>query len=551
MRFLSTILILLTLLLSSLSADKVLVLYDDAGPYGKLGKANAIFVQNLLGHFDVDVISKPAKKYVSGEMKDMRATFYIGSTYDAPAYYAAGSVENNAYQNFFKDTATLNKTVVWMNYNLWRLDEAWKANNWDGISMSQKFGLEFRYSNGIPYNRVNYKNTELYKGVIPFATPGAALDTCYNEGDNRYACSLEMAMIAITDPLKAKAYATAYSTLYADRKADPYITKGGNFWFVGDIPFSYMSEEDRYLAFADLLHDMLGIYHKESHKALMRLEDVDARTDLNDLIAIANLAKEKNVIFSVAAIAKYVDPFGIENNGVPTTISLDHSVIGKTLKKLYKEKRITVVAHGYTHQYGNLQNPYNGLSGDDFEFMRVVDNGPDQAYSYLYPTMNDSGMAAYDRMKKAKKILGKLKIKAFAWEAPHYMAGPNHYRAIKEIYPVQYARVLYYPNEESNDSSIKYNFIGQFYPYVIRHDIYGTTVIPENIHNIEDAPNPGYRPLMPADTIRFAKKLKVVRDGVASFYYHPYLGTKFLSEIIDGLKGEGYTFAAAPSLIKK
>lgn len=549
MKILSTILFV-ALLATNLFAQKVLVLYDDAGPYGKMGKTNAILLQNLLGHFDVDIVSKPAKEYRSDEMKDAIATFYIGSTYDAPAYYAAGSVESTAYQAFFKDTATLGKTVVWMNYNLWRLDEAWKANNWGGMSMSEKFGLEFRYGNGIPYNRVEYKKTELYKGVVPFATPGAAVETCYAEGDNRYACALEMAMIAISDPLKAKAYATAYSTLYPERAADPYITKGENFWFVGDIPFTYMSEEDRYLAFSDLLHDMLGIHHKESHKALMRLEDVDARTDIGNLTDIAALAKNKKVVFTVAAIAKYVDPFGIENNGVPTTIKLSDSEIGKILKKLYKDKQITVVAHGYTHQYGNLSNPYNGLSGDDFEFMRVVDNGPDQAYSYLYPTMDDSGLGAYARMKSAKKILDKLKIKAFGWEAPHYMAGPNHYRAIKELYPVQYARVLYYPNEDSSDMSLKYNFIGQFYPYVIQSDMYGSTVIPENIHNIEDAPNPGYRPLMPADTIRFAKKLKVVRDGVASFYYHPYLGTALLAEIIDGIKAEGYEFVAAPTLIK-
>jgi uncharacterized protein YdaL len=139
---------------------------------------------------------------------------------------------------------------------------------------------------------------------------------------------------------------------------------------------------------------------------------------------------------------------------------------------------------------------------------------------------------------------------AFAWEAPHYMAGPNHYRGIKELYLVQYARVLYFPNEESEDITVRNKFIGQFYPYIIQKDLYGYTIIPENIHNIENVPNEGYRTLLPADTIHFAKKLKVVRDGVASFYYHPYLQSGYLQKIVEGLEGEGYTFVSAPSLLE-
>ncbi|KIM02644.1 MAG: hypothetical protein KU29_14065 [Sulfurovum sp. FS06-10] len=80
--------------------------------------------------------------------------------------------------------------------------------------------------------------------------------------------------------------------------------------------------------------------------------------------------------------------------------------------------------------------------------------------------------------------------------------------------------------------------------------MYGQTIIPEDIHNVVDVPNEGYRALMPSDTIHFAEKLKVVRDGVASFYYHPYLRDTHLSEIVDGLQSAGYTFVAAPTLVQ-
>jgi uncharacterized protein YdaL len=535
---------------SSKKKAKVIVLYDFAGPYAITGKSNAILLENLLGHFDVKIVSKPASEYVAGEMKSAIATFYIGSTYSALSYYNAGTKGNNAYQAFYKDIATTNKPVVWMNYNLQFLEEAWNKNNWGNTNMAQKLGIKFQYTFPIKFNRIKYKNTELYKGVVPFATPGAAVSTCLNEGNNRYACALELTRIDIVDANKTKVFATAYSTIDSSVPETPYITKAGNLWFVGDMPFSYMSEEDRYLAFSDLLHDMTGIAHEEKHVALMRLEDVDARTSLSDLNAIAELTRQKKVFFSVATIAQYEDPLGIENNGVATRESLAGSRIGARLKELYDQKRIGVIAHGYTHQAGNFQNPYNGLSGDDFEFMRVVQNA-DDSYSYLSPTWNDSGFYAYLRLRAAKNTLRSIGIKPYAWEAPHYMAGPNQYRAIKELFPIQYARLLYYPSENSADKTKKYNFIGQFFPFVIRKDIYGYTVIPENIHNIEDAPNAGYRGLTSVDTVRFAKKLRVVRDGVASFYYHPYLGTSELSKMIDGIRGEGYNFVNAPELAKQ
>jgi len=535
---------------SSKKKAKVIILYDFVGPYAITGKSNAILLENLLGHFNVKIVSKPASDYVSGEMKSAIATFYIGSTYSVLSYYNEGTKGSNAYQAFYKDIATTNKPVIWMNYNLQFLEDAWNKNNWGNTNMAEKLGIKFQYTFPIKFNRVKYKNTELYKGVVPFATPGAAISTCLNEGDNRYACALELTRIDIVDANKTQVYATAYSTFDSSVPETPYITKASNLWFVGDVPFSYMSEEDRYLAFSDLLHDMTGIMHKEKHVALMRLEDVDARTSLADLNAIAELTREKNVFFSVATIAQYEDPLGIENNGIATRESLAGSQIGARLKELYDQKRIAVIAHGYTHQAGNFQNPYNGLSGDDFEFMRVVQNA-DDSYSYLYPTWNDSGLYAYIRLRAAKNIFKNIGIKPFAWEAPHYMAGPNQYRAIKELFPVQYARLLYYPSEKSIDITKKYNFIGQFFPFVIRKDIYGYTIIPENIHNIEDAPNAGYRGLTSDDIVRFAKKLSIVRDGVASFYYHPYLGTAELIKVIDGIRAEGYTFENAAVLAKK
>ncbi len=524
--------------------QNVLILYDTAGPYGEQGKINALLLENLLGHFDLNITSKPAEQYIANEIVDNNITtiFYLGTTFDVLGYYTNGSNDYNNYMAFFKDAATQNKTLVWINYNLDLLETEWETNAWENSTFVESTGFT-SFITDTGYNRVWYKNTELYKGVIPFSTPGADITNCYDEGNNTYACALELNTIMISDVNKASSIATA-STLDLSTTDEPYITHGGNFWFVGDIPFTYMSEEDRYLAFSDLLHDMLGIDHNESHKAIMRLEDVNAETDPSYLIAIAEYMQSQDINFSVATIPQYENPLNDPNYPVGT-VKLSESDIGILLQDYYNERLIDIVQHGFTHQLYDYINPYNGVTADDFEFMIVTDINNDGNYTYVGPSEDDDGTWAKDRILQGKAILDDVGIQAFAWEAPHYMAGPNHYRSIQEVYPIQYSRLLYYPDETD-----KSKFIGQFFPYVIRKDTYGYYVIPENIHNIVNAPNEGYRTITSDDIIRFSQKLKVVRDGVASFYYHPHLGTAELSKIIPGLQDAGYTFVRATSLVE-
>jgi uncharacterized protein YdaL len=527
--------------------QNVLILYDTAGPYGEQGNINSLLLENLLGHFDINITSKPAEQYIANEIVDNNITtvFYLGTTFNVLSEYTAGSAKYNSYINFYQNIAENYKTVVWMNYNLDLLESEWEANTWGNSTFVDTTGFTSAVTD-TNYNRVWYKDTELYKGVIPFKTPDVNTSTCYEESNTTYACALELNTILIFDEDNTHIHAEANSTFDLSIENEPYVTQGGNFWFVGDIPFTYMSEEDRYLAFADLLHDMLGIDHNVSHKAIMRLEDVNAETNPSDLVSIAEYMQSQNIPipFNIATIPQYENP--LNDPDYPAgPIKLFESDIGTLLQTYYDERLIDIVQHGFSHQYDSIKNPYNGVTADDFEFMIVTDVNNDGNYTYVGPSENDDGAWAKQRMLEGKMILETAGIQAFAWEAPHYMAGPNHYRAIKEIYPIQYSRLIYYPDE-----SDKSKFVGQFYPYIIRKDTYGYYVIPENIHNIVDAPNEGYRTITSDDIIRFSQKLKVVRDGVASFYYHPYLGTGELSKIIPGLQDAGYTFVRATTLVE-
>ena len=77
----------------------------------------------------------------------------------------------------------------------------------------------------------------------------------------------------------------------------------------------------------------------------------------------------------------------------------------------------------------------------------------------------------------------------------------------------------------------------QMFPYTVR-DVYGTAVIPEDLDYVHsDGSNI-------TDMLNQARENLVVRDGVASFFYHPFLSVAQLQQVVDGVRALGYTFVA-------
>jgi uncharacterized protein YdaL len=85
--------------------------------------------------------------------------------------------------------------------------------------------------------------------------------------------------------------------------------------------------------------------------------------------------------------------------------------------------------------------------------------------------------------------------------------------------------------------------LGQFFPYAVT-DVYGSKVLPENLGNYEPQAYNQHPPRLPADMLATAKRNLVVRDGFASFFYHPYLGVEALAETVTGIQALGYTFVS-------
>jgi len=501
-------------------------------------------LRNLLGHFDGNTTILPVKSYSPGTINRMDASFYIGSTFDEFGKLSSPQEKSN-YKTFTSDAAKTSKPMVWMNYNLNEISDTKNWNPaWGAASFEKKMGYTYAdIKKESDFNRVMYKNIELYKGVVPWANPGANLVGCIPDGANAHACSRELNAISITNPAKAKVKATTYSSLNTSVAKEPYITRSGNFWFFGDMPLSHISEEDRYLALADLLHDITGSgITQQPLRAMVRFEDVSPGTDTDSLEMVMSYLESEKIPFAIATVPVFKDPYCAKKGARPKTNTLAKSDVANTIRPYYAKGLASIIAHGYTHQSATLKNPYNGLTGDDFEFYRVTINS-DNSLNYKEGVPEDSPEWARTRMTDSNSALENAGFTAFAWEAPHYFATDADYQSIKDIYPTHYGRMIY-----TNTVGPRGRRIGQFFPYVIHSDYYGYRQIPENMGNIEPTPILGYRPLFPADLIRHAKKLKVVRDSVASFFYHPFLETNYLREVIKGYKALGYTFIAPCSL---
>ncbi len=443
--------------------------------------------------------------------------------------------------------------MVWFKYNIHQL--AWTAPD----AFRQKFGMALYGNVSWPtYTLVNYKGKQVLRNTI----------------------DPEVSWMDPADATKAQAVATLSDATGAGYPI-PYITRSGNFWYVADIPFSYISEEDRYLVIADLLFDVLGVNYAQTKRALVRIEDVDATADPADLRRVADLLSGQGVPFSVAVIPMYRDPLGKYNGGIAESLNMSKSPDVVAALKYMQSKGGELVMHGTTHQHGTDANPYNAVTGDDFEFFRVTEN-LDHTLTYVGPLSDDSTARCQDTVKKGMAELQRAGLAVIGFEAPHYAASAIDYKVFASNFRLTYHRALYFesspvkstsatsgsggptaksiaktattsPSATAAAPAAPLNFGGQFFPFVVTRDTYGQKVLPENLGNIEPTrwPDPVLGPFpirLPGDIVRAAGRNLVVRDAWASFFFHPFLPSSYLADTVAGIKGLGYQFVKASTV---
>lgn len=511
---------------------KTLVLYD-APPgteFQKLGMSYAIMLGNLLGHFDAQVDMVPVQNYTAGKINSYDATFYLGAYYD-----------NALPAAFLTDAATTQKTLVWFKYNLWSLawDAAHNFQQTRGFGFSGLRGLNAAPSAANPspgfFDTIQYKNKPFVK-YYRFDGAAGAVNA-----------DPDIGLTAVTDPAKATAVVNVSNPKTGE--VAPYVVRSGKFWYVADMPFSYIGPRDRYLVLTDLLHDMLGIDHAQNHRAMVRLEDVGALVSVQAMKTLTDYLHGKKVPFSVAAIPYYVDGLGAYNGGVPQYVPLAQATNLKTALNYAKARGGEIVMHGYTHQYGKLKNPHTGVSGDDYEFWNIVTNSP---------VAEDSTSWVLGRLNAGVKDLHDNGFSPVAWETPHYHGSAVSSRAATQVFRTTYQRVVYFTADKPNftASTGKDFAVGQIFPYVVKRDYYGQRILPESLGNIEYDisaidPTSNYNYTW-QDVYTNAQYAMTVRDGFASFFFHPFWlepelgvpGFEDFKKVVEGITQLGFTWIA-------
>ena len=320
--------------------------------------------------------------------------------------------------------------------------------------------------------------------------------------------------------------------------------RAGNFWYFADMPFSYIGPTDRYLVICDILHDILQTNAPVNHRALVRLEDLDATTT-SSMQLLTNYMYSKRIPFTMATI-RCTDPNGYYNGGVPETIHLAQATGLKRALNYALLRGGSIVMHGYTHQYDSTPNLLNAVSGSDYEFWYAVQNRP---------VDEDSVQWAEGRMADGLLEFTLNGYKIVGWAAPQYQMSPAASSATALTFPTTFQRAVYYTSTKPHSARVPPTRL--FGRAVFRTS---STLITTGSGSFRrtwaacsttSATSTRSRasPHVAANRDQCAVWL-AVRDGFASFFFHPYwlepdLGLPAYQDfqsMITGITNLGYTW---------
>jgi uncharacterized protein YdaL len=518
-----------------------LVLYDTTSEYGWLGELYAIAAGNLATHFGT-VTAEPVVDYEEGQISDYTATIYLGSTYDEPIP-----------TTFLNDVLTTTKPVIWVGDNIWQLSGA------EGSPADSAFENTYGWDpGGSLFDSSDNVSSVSYNGQAFTRSVDNTGDLLAPDITNTSAVTT-LASANCTDPTTGDA-TDCTGDSYLTGTSFPWAIHSGNLMYVDEIPFSYMSPTDRYVAFSGLLFNDLDPTPTPSRLALIRLEDLSPESIPANLDSFTSWLKSENIPFTMAVIPQYLDPNGVFNNGVPVSLSLTQAPAMVSAIKEGIANGGTLDQIGYTHQYSNIDNPYNGVTGADYEFYRgqcaTTENPP---YTFVAPCSTDSSDYviqtgpvpgdseewALGRVETGRELFAEAGLpEPTIWTTPHYAASAADYDAFGEVYSVRYEDGMYFGGELLGGAIDYSHVMSQFFPYEV-HDLYGQTIIPQDLDYYQSTPLNNTPVITAQDIVNEAELDTALPQSVASVFLHPdYDPLSALEAIVSGMQQEGYTFVS-------
>jgi uncharacterized protein DUF2334 len=440
------------------ATPRALVLFDGTSQNAPEGRVDGLYVANLMGHFGYQPVLQAIEDYRPGGM----------TTYDV-VFVAGGSNKTRWPAPVVRDARARTSRLVWLGYGL----DAFLAG-----PEARKRGVRVdSVRPDSPFRRVQYRGHELVRG-------GGMMTT-----------------LSVLDPARVRLEAEALSP---EGRRVPYLLRSGDLWLVADVPFAYIAEQDRYLAFCDLLHDILGVDHAPLHRAMIRLEDVTPDDDPAEVRRVVDVFASEDVPFQIGFVPIYVDPEARKEVRVSQRPAMAAAL------RYGVAHGGAIVVHGSTHQY-------RGATPDDFEFWDGFRNAP---------RADDSPELVREKLQAALDELFLSDVYPISWETPHYAASQLDY--------AEFARVFSVMNEQT---TIDGRGSQQAFPFPTV-DSRGYRIVPENIGYLP-ASNPD-----PARLVANARGMLAVRDGLASAFVHGFLDARLIRDTVRGIKDLGYEFVS-------
>jgi uncharacterized protein YdaL len=488
----------------SCRAKRVLVLFDTTGDWGHLGELYALFTANLAGRW-ADYDAMPIAAYKPGAVGEHDLTVYIGSSY-GEALPAA----------FTHDVTTSERPVLWLGYGI---DDLAKA----APGFTQRYGFKPGLLDHGRFDRVDYHHVDFTR-----------------RGD----LAGEIGTVDIVEPGRVAVLATAERK---DGVRRDWAIRSGNLTYVVENPYAYMGPTDRYLVLADLITNLLAPNAPDTHRALVRIEDVGPDAKPWMLRQIADYLHARHVPFSVAVYDTFADPLK-DDDSLPRRRTLAQAPQVVAALKYMVARGGTLIMHGHTHQLDSLKNPYTGKSADDFEFYRAHVDAKNQV-RYDGPAPQDSRAWALGRIDAGLAEWSAAGLaRPTIFEFPHYGASALDYTAVASRFSARYEQSMYYTGTLVPVSADKMAYADQMFPYPVR-DIYGQIVVPEDMGNDTPYAYNQHASRSPSQLLDAATRDMVLKDGYASFFHHWFLGVGPLRKIVEPMQARGWTFVGADSAV--
>jgi len=282
----------------------------------------------------------------------------------------------------------------------------------------------------------------------------------------------------------------------------------------------------------EVLHDMFGAEEDSaSRPGYLRLEDIHPLVDPAPLKEIAEILKEKNIPYMIAVIPVYTNPETGEEHHFS-----DSPALLKVLKQMQKDGG-SIVLHGYTHQYRSSE------TGEGFEFWDVENNRP--VYSPSDTEYEMKKQSDFKTLEEYERYLESLKefergyirqkltrgiqelvnygLHPLAFEAPHYTMSQNGYQVVSEFFSTYVGQIQLSDEDWEIMNTTPYISTPSF--------LNGMELLPETLGFMEED-NPNAINEIQAKS----EMIQLTEHGIAAAFYHPYLGSEGLYEVINEME---------------